>query len=68
MKGASLKEVQELLGHRDIEMTMRYAHLSEDHKKKAMQLLDEKVDEKKDLDECGQKVDKKEVSDEIQIV
>jgi len=40
MRGASLKAVQELLGHRDIKMTMRYAHLSDDYKKKAVQLLD----------------------------
>ncbi|MHA1938195.1 MAG: tyrosine-type recombinase/integrase, partial [Candidatus Thorarchaeota archaeon] len=39
MHGASLKEVQELLGHKDIKMTMRYAHLSQEHKKKAVNLL-----------------------------
>ena len=40
MKGASLKAVQELLGHKNIKMTMRYAHLSEDFKKEAVRLLD----------------------------
>jgi integrase len=39
MRGASLKEVQELLGHKNIKMTMRYAHLSQEHKKKAVNLL-----------------------------
>lgn len=39
MKGATLKEVQELLGHKDIKMTLRYAHLSQEHKKKAVNLL-----------------------------
>jgi len=39
MKGASLKEVQELLGHKHINMTMRYAHLSHESKKKAVNLL-----------------------------
>ncbi|MFZ7113516.1 MAG: tyrosine-type recombinase/integrase [Desulfatiglandales bacterium] len=39
MRGASLKEVQELLGHKSISMTMRYAHLSQDSKKKAVNLL-----------------------------
>jgi integrase len=39
MRGGSLKEVQELLGHKNIKMTMRYAHLSQEHKKKAVNLL-----------------------------
>ena len=67
MRGASLKEVQELLGHRDIEMTMRYAHLSEDSKKKAMELLDSRPDkgvEKK----SSPKTVPREVSDEIRVV
>ena len=40
MKGASLKEVQELLGHADIKMTMRYAHLAQENKTNAVRLLD----------------------------
>jgi integrase len=39
MKGGTLKEVQELLGHKSMTMTLRYAHLSQDHKKKAVNLL-----------------------------
>jgi len=39
MKGGSLKELQEILGHKNITMTMRYAHLSQEHKKKAVNLL-----------------------------
>ena len=66
MRGASIKEVQELLGHSDIDMTMRYAHLSEDHKKKAMQLLDRLPDES--ADKKWTKNGQKEVSDEIQVV
>ena len=38
MKGGSLKEVQEILGHKTMTMTLRYAHLSQDHKKKAVNL------------------------------
>jgi site-specific recombinase XerD len=39
MRGTTLKGVQELLGHKGINMTMRYAHLSQEHKKKAVNLL-----------------------------
>lgn len=39
MRGASLKEVQEILGHKTMTMTMRYAHLSQEHKKRAVNLL-----------------------------
>jgi hypothetical protein len=41
MEGASLKEAQELLGHKTMTMTLRYAHLSQEHKKKAVNLLNE---------------------------
>jgi integrase len=39
MRGANLKEVQEILGHKGMTMTLRYAHLSQEHKKKAVSLL-----------------------------
>jgi integrase len=40
MRGAPLKAVQELLGHADMTMTMRYAHLSPDARRDAVRLLD----------------------------
>jgi integrase len=39
MKGGSLKDAQELLGHKDITMTLRYSHLTQEHKRKAVNLL-----------------------------
>ena len=39
-KGGTLKAVQELLGHKDMKMTMRYAHLADDFKKDVVKLLD----------------------------
>ncbi len=40
IRGASLKAVQELLGHESIEMTLRYSHLTPDVKREAVRLLD----------------------------
>ena len=39
MKGVNLNTVRELLGHSDISMTLRYAHLSSEHKAEAVQKL-----------------------------
>jgi integrase len=39
MRGGSLKDVQELLGHKTMTMTLRYSHLSQEHKKRAVSLL-----------------------------
>jgi hypothetical protein len=36
MAGVDLPTVKEILGHRDISMTMRYTHLSSDHKQTAV--------------------------------
>ncbi|MGB7912343.1 MAG: site-specific integrase [Desulfobaccales bacterium] len=41
MRGASLKAVQELLGHADMKMTMRYAHLSHEHLRDSVNLLND---------------------------
>jgi integrase len=40
MSGVDLFTVSQLLGHSDVAMTQRYAHLSPDHKRRAMERLD----------------------------
>ncbi|HEX9867760.1 MAG TPA: site-specific integrase, partial [Candidatus Tectomicrobia bacterium] len=40
MAGVDLPTVKELLGHKDITMTLRYAHLSNDHKQAAVKKLE----------------------------
>ena len=41
MAGVDLPTVKELLGHRDISMTMRYTHLSSDRKQTAVGKLEQ---------------------------
>ncbi len=41
MAGVDLPTVKELLGHKHINMTLRYTHLASDHKQRAVSLLDE---------------------------
>jgi len=41
MRGVDISTVQSLLGHKTINMTLRYAHLSPGHRKAAVNLLDQ---------------------------
>ena len=38
LNGGGLKDVQELLGHKSMTMTLRYSHLTQESKKKAVNL------------------------------
>lgn len=46
MAGIDLTTVKELIGHKDIKMTLRYAHLAPSHKVKAVDILDNTLNEK----------------------
>ncbi len=39
LHGGDLKDVQELLGQKSMTMTLRYAHLTQEHKRKSVNLL-----------------------------
>ena len=39
-EGVELNDVRELLGHKKIDMTLRYAHLSPKHKTRVVNILD----------------------------
>jgi site-specific recombinase XerD len=39
MAGASIKEIQELAGHKTISVSAKYAHLSPDHKLSVIERL-----------------------------
>jgi integrase len=43
MNGIDLNTVRELLGHKSLEMTLRYSHLSQNHKRKAVEILGQNV-------------------------
>ena len=40
LQGETIQTIADLLGHKSIQMTMRYAHLSPDHKKRAVMALE----------------------------
>jgi integrase len=40
MAGVDLVSVKDLLGHKSLTMTLRYAHLASGHKRKAVNTLD----------------------------
>ena len=51
MGGVDIRTVQELLGHKDIRMTMRYSHLAPDHMRKAVCILDNKCEQSEGFSE-----------------
>jgi integrase len=47
MAGADILTVKELLGHKTLEMTLRYSHLSPDYKKSTVELLSNNLAQKR---------------------
>ncbi len=48
MAGIDLTSVKELLGHKDITMTLRYSHLAPGHKRQAVHVLDRLMEKNED--------------------
>ena len=62
MAGVDLTTVKELLGHKTLTMTLRYAHLSPSHKVKAVEMLDEALQRRS----SAQKLHNLEVGNKVQ--
>ena len=43
MAGVDLNTIREILGHKSLEMVLRYAHLSPGHQANAVRILDEQM-------------------------
>jgi integrase len=46
IQGESILTIGALLGHKSVSMTKRYAHLSPDHKRRAVELLEKSFSQK----------------------
>ncbi len=44
MAGVDINTVRELLGHKSMAMTLRYSHLSQSHKQRAVDILSQRLD------------------------
>lgn len=44
MSGVDLNTIRELMGHKTLRMTLRYSHLSLNHKKRAVDVLGQRMD------------------------
>jgi integrase len=62
MSGVDINTVRELLGHKDIRMTIRYSHLSQDYKRHAVGILERQMDTIWTPEQQSKKLEKIDVS------
>jgi hypothetical protein len=62
MAGVDLNTVRELMGHKDITMTLRYAHLAPSHKQHAVDVLGKQMETFWRLEPKTEKAEKAEPS------
>jgi hypothetical protein len=55
MAGVDINTVKELAGHKTLQMTLRYSHLSQSHKQRAVDILNQRLDTNGSLDEVKDK-------------
>ena len=61
MSGVDLMTVKDLMGHKSIEMTLRYSHLSPNHKQRAVDILGRRMDTRWTPEHIGEEVTEKAV-------
>ena len=65
MAGVDLNTVRELLGHKDITMTLRYSHLAPRHKQHAVDILSKKMDSFWTVESKTEMIEKSSVSQDF---